>query len=331
MNLKKISVLGSILVTGFIAESSFACSSCGSSATAPLVLNPNENLKMYLGLSQNFGYMNYGGYGASATTRTANKMLTSRKTLTLAVGYRTSENSFVTLTGSVIQNEGPADTMNYANGTKTKYLLGDPILSGRYNLVNMGMDNIYRPQIQLMAGYKPGLAKNMVDRDGGAVDTVGNGFHQTNGGIDFWWGMPMIQFGASQLVTYSFNRTPGNDFGGGINQAKRTRDLQYTTVLTVGHAFTDYKFSVQAGMILDYIGEETIYLENSAGNQISKTISPAQSNSAFFLAKFNVTDLDTLRFTYTIGGAYDGNLGPYTNSNQTTSNSALVAYERTFF
>ena len=99
----------------------------------------------------------------------------------------------------------------------------------------------------------------------------------------------------------------------------------------MGHAFTDYKFSVQAGMILDYIGEETIYLENSAGNQTSKTISPAQSNSAFFLAKFNVTDLDTLRFTYTIGGAYDGNLGPYTNSNQTTSNSALVAYERTFF
>jgi hypothetical protein len=53
--------------------------------------------------------------------------------------------------------------------------------------------------------------------------------------------------------------------------------------------------------------------------------------SSDLLAKFNVTDLDTLRFTYTIGGAYDGNLGPYTNSNQTTSNSALVAYERTFF
>lgn len=331
MNLKKIGMLSAVLVSGIMAQSSFACSSCGSSATAPLVLNPNENLKMYLGLSQNFGYMNYGGYGASGTTRTANKMLSSRKTLTLAVGYRTSEDSFVTLTGSAVQNEGPANTMNYAEGTKTRYLFGDPILSGRYNLVNMGMDNIYRPQIQLMAGYKPSVAKNMVDRDGGPIDTVGNGFHQTNAGIDFWWGMPFVQFGASQLITYSFDRKPNNDVGDGLTQEKRTRNLQYTTIVTLGHSFTEYKFSIQGGVILDHIGEEKIYLSDSFGNKSSRTLSPAQSNTAFFLAKFNVTELDTLRFTYTIGGAYDGKLGPYTNSNQTTSNSALVAYERTFF
>ena len=332
VSFKKIGTFFSILVSGIIVENTYACSSCGSSATSPLVLNPNENLKMYLGLSQNSNYMNYGGNGISDKTRTVNRMLSSRKTLTLAVGYRTSENSFVTLTGSFLQNEGAADPMKPLAGTKVKYLYGDPILSGRYNLVNMELDNPYRPQVQFIGSYKANIAKNMVDKDGGAVDTVGNGFNQIIGGIDFWWGMPFIQFGASQLVTYSFDRNPENDWSNGKIQEKRTRDLQYTTIVTVGHVFKDLKLSIQGGVILDHIGYETSYIKDkSTGNVTTVSRSPAQSNSVFALAKFNLTPKDTLRFSYTLGGAYDGNVGPFTNSNQTTSDSALVAYERTFF
>lgn len=317
---------------GVIVENAYACSSCGSSATSPLVLNPNENLKMYFGLSQNSNYMNYGGFGVPETTRSVNRMLSSRKNLILAVGYRTSEDSFVTLTGTFLQNEGAVDPMRPSEGTKVKYLYGDPVLSGRYNLVNMEIDNIYRPQIQLIGSYKANIAKNMVDKDGGAVDTVGNGFQQIIGGIDFWWGMPFIQFGASQLMTYSIDRKPDNNWGGGKTQVKRTRDLQYTTIVTVGHTFKDLKFSIQAGVILDYIGNENIYLkENATGNETTISRSPSQSNSVFANAKFNLTPKDTLRFSYTLGGAYDGKLGAFTNSNQTTSDTALVAYERTFF
>ncbi len=332
VNLKKISAFCVTLISGIIDISSYACSSCGSSATSPLVLNPNENLKMYLGLSQNYSYMNYGGHQIEGTTRTVNRMLSTRKTLTLAVGFRTSEDSFVTLSGTFLQNEGASDPMNPAEGTKVKYLYGDPILSGRYNLVDLEIDNIYRPQVQLMGSYKPSIAKNMVDKDGGPVDTVGNGFHQIIGGVDFWWGMPFIQFGASQLVTYSFDRKPNNNWGNNKVQEKRTRDLQYTTIVTVGHVFKDLNFSVQGGVILDYIGEEIAYLKDKSTNNLTTdTKSPAQSNSVFALAKFNLTPKDTLRFSYTFGGAYDGKIGPFTNSNQTTSDTALVAYERTFF
>lgn len=331
-NLKKISAFCIMLVSGIIIKNSYACSSCGSSVTSPLVLNQNENLKIYLGLSQNSNYMNYGGSEVSNTTRSVNKMLSSRKTLTLSVGYRVNEDSFVTLTGSFLQNEGSADYSNSSAGTKVKYLYGDPILAGRYNLVNMEIGSTYRPQVQLMGSYKPSIAKNMVDNDGGAVDTVGNGFHQLSGGIDFWWGMPFIQFGASQLITYSFDRTPHNDWGDGKTQEKRTRDLQYTTIVTVGHVLKDLKLAIQGGVILDYIGNENSYLkEISTGNVTTVSRSPSQSNSVFALAKFHLTPKDTLRFSYTIGGAYDGNLGPFTNSKQTTSDTALVAYERTFF
>ncbi len=332
MNLKKISTFCAILISGTININSYGCSSCGTSATSPLVLNPNENLKMYLGLSQNYNFMNYGGHQVSGTTKTVNRMLSTRKTLMLAVGYRTSEDSFVTLSGSFLQNEGTADSMNPSKGTKVKYLYGDPILSGRYNLVNMGFDNIYRPQIQLMGSYKPSIAKNMVDKDGGPVDTVGNGFHQIIGGVDLWWGMPYIQFGASQLVTYSFDRKPNNNWGNDKIQEKRTRDLQYTTIVTVGHVFKNLNLSIQGGVILDYIGDEISYLKDkSNGNLTTVSKSPAQSNSVFALAKFNLTPKDTLRFSYTLGGAYDGKIGTFTNSNQTTSDTALVAYERTFF
>lgn len=330
MNFKKLSILSALISFTMSAHNIYACSSCGSSATVPLVLNQNENLKSYFGFSQNFSYMNYAG--ESGKTRTTNRALISRKTLTLAIGYRLTDDSFITLTGSLIQNEGPENLADNSKGNKMKYLFGDPIISGRYNIINMGIDNVYRPQVQLIGSYKPKFAKNMVDRDGGPVDTVGNGFHQVIGGIDFWWGMNLLQFGASQLVTYSFARNPDNTFWDGSVQEKRTRDLQYTTVLTIGHVIKPYKLSLQAGIILDYIGEEKIYLNNiTTESKYTKTLSPAQSNSTFFLVKYNVTDLDTLRLSYTIGGAYDGKLGPFTNSNQTTSNSALVAYERTFF
>jgi hypothetical protein len=315
---------------------SYACSSCGSSATSPLVLNQDENLKLYFGLSENYNYMNYGMLpDASDTKRWVDPMITTKSILTMAAGYRTSENSFVTLTGSAVKNVGPADANDFTTGTKTRYLLGDPIISGRYNVVNMNIDSKYRPQVQLIASYKPSLAKNMVDNpNDDAIDTTGNGFHQVSGGVDLWWGMPYIQFGASQFVTYSFTRNPNNNFGVDTTQTKRTRDLQYTTVLTVGHNFKDNNFALQGGLILDHIGQEKIYIQDNTTGATDVLVEgggAAQSNSVFAVLNWNLTHDDMVRFSYTYGGAYNGNLGPYTNSNQTTSSMVLVAYERTLY
>ena len=314
----------------FFASYAHACSSCGSSVTSPLVLNQDENFKMYFGLSQNFNYINYGVMGGSKTQKWVDPFITTKDIATLSLGYRTSENSFVTITGSYVRNEGYSDSSNPSAGTKESYLIGDPILSGRYNLMNMEMSNPNIPQVQLVASYKPSLTKNMVDNDGDAIDTTGNGFHQLSGGVDLWWGMPYIQFGGAQFVTYSFDRHPDvvSTVGGQqITETKRTRDFQYTTVLTVGHAFPEQHFGLQAGVILDNIGQEHEYYSNGT----SATIAQAQSNSIFTTLNWNLTKLDLVRFSYTYGGAIQGDLGPYTNSSQTTASTVLVAYERTFF
>lgn len=327
MKLNEILKNSLMLAPSLLASYAFACSSCGSSATSPLVLSQNENLKMYFGLSVNSNYKNYSG-----TKAIPNFYLLSRKTLTLAMGYRTSENSFVTITGSALQNEGAKNAQDASQGLKQLYLFGDPIFSGRYSLMNMKENDHYRPQIQLAASYKPGVAKNMVDRDGGSVETVGNGFHQAIGGLDVWYGMSPFQFGATQFVTYSFDRNPNNSYDVTYNQLKRTRDLQYTTVLTVGKVFKEQRLSFQAGAILDYIGEENIYLQNKTTSEKStKTLKPPQSNSLFAILKVKPSDTETIRVSYTLGGAYDGSLGYFSNSNQTTSDTVTIAYEKSFY
>lgn len=330
MKLKNI-LFPLFLFSLMISEYSYACSSCGSSATSPLILNPSENLKLYFGLSQNFDYITYGVRGGSKTQKWIDPSITTKDIATLALGYRTTENSFVTITGSYVRNEGPRDVMNTKAGTKEVYLVGDPILSGRYTLLNMEISDPLTPQIQLVASYKPTIAKNMVDNDGSELDTTGNGYHQVSGGVDFWWGMPFIQFGGAQFVTYSFDRNLNIALSDKNNnptkETKRTRDLQYTTVLTVGHAFTEEHFALQGGIVLDYIGQEHQYFETGT----SETLSAQQSNSIFATLNWNVTQLDLIRFSYSYGGAIESNLGPYTNSSQTTSSMVLVAYERTLY
>ncbi|BBH53399.1 hypothetical protein [Fluviispira sanaruensis] len=332
------STIVSVVFFAFM-KSAFACSSCGSSATSPLVLNPDENLKMYFGIAQNFNYMDYGVKKVSDTKQVPNNKISSRRILTLGIGYRTTENSFVTLTGSFVRNQGAANPANVNEGFEHKYLVADPILAGRYNLMDMSIASTYRPQIQLALSYKPSLAKNMVDDDPVAVRTVGNGFHQVTGGLDFWFGMPFVQFGFAQFVTYSFDRHPDNAgrtccgmVSSTSTQMKRTRDFQYTTVLTVGHAFKESNISVQGGAILDYIGKEVVTNKNNTtGVETSWTRNSAQSNSLFANVKYKPTFEDTFRLSYTLGGAYNDNLGYFTNANQTTFDTLSLSYERTFF
>ena len=84
---------------------------------------------------------------------------------------------------------------------------------------------------------------------------------------------------------------------------------------------------LQSGIVLDYIGSDHIYYNNNS----EVTDPEQQSNSLFVTLNWNVTHLDMIRFSYSYGGAYNGDLGIYTNKTQTTSTMALVAYERIFY
>jgi hypothetical protein len=317
MFFKNVSLL---VLSVFSSISAYACSSCGSSATSPLVMYPGENFKIYVGTSENYNYINYGLKGATATTPWYDDNLYTRQTTTLAVGYRTTAHSFVSLTGSLIHNEG-VNTSSLRN--KDSYLIGDPILSARYTLVEPEIAQPFMPQVQVLASYKPSVAKNMIDDDRDHVDSAGNGFHQASSGLDLWWGMPFIQFGGSEFVTYSFP-----NFSQSQGHSKRTRDLQSTSIFTVGHAFDFYHIAAQVGVVLDYIGQEHNFYQDNRPEVVTPS---QQSNSMFVTLNWNATSKDLIRFSYSHGGVYDGDLGPFTNKNQTTSNMALVAYERTFF
>jgi len=319
----------------FWGDLSFACSSCGSSAVSPINLYPNENLKVYVGTQVNYNYINYGHAGGDSRAKWISTNLATKSTLTLAVGYRTSQNSFISLTGSAIRNEGPNNVFDpYDSGIKTTYLLGDPIISGRYNLVNMSIDKPSVPQVQLVASYKPSFSSNMIDNpERDAIDTTGNGYDQFRVGVDLWWGVMAWQFGGSQFVTYSLDRYPDVEYYGNI-QTKRSRSLQYTTILSGARDFrdVDIDMNIQVGVALDYTGEtETTLISTNSGVTTMVTAPSAQSNNFFVTAKFPLTQKDVVRFSYVIGGFYDGDLGPFTNKNQTVSDSVLVGFEHTYF
>jgi hypothetical protein len=334
MHFKQFFLIGSLISNFFFLQNTYACSSCGSSATSPLVLYPGENFKYYLGINENFNFKNYGG---DFHHPNYNNGILNKETLTLAVGYRTTENSFVTLTGSFIRNEGPKNSADFNAGTEEHYLIGDPIISGRYTLVNMEISETYKPQVQIIASYKPSIAKNMLDtsyNDANSINSTGNGYHQISGGIDLWWGMPFIEFGGSQFITYSFDRHPDtkstitkSNVTSNFTLEKATRELQYTTVLTVGHTFTENHVMLQGGLVLDYIGHEDVIYDILN----ERNSPPQQSNSLFATLNWNLTKQDFMRFSYSYGGALPFQIGPFTNKFQTTSNSVLVAYERTIF
>ena len=78
----------------------------------------------------------------------------------------------------------------------------------------------------------------MVDRDGGPVDTVGNGFHQVIGGIQiFLVGHELVQFGAKSISDLFFCKKQTILFGMVQLQRKRTKEfaiyfcLNYRTYL----------------------------------------------------------------------------------------------------
>ena len=117
-------ILSFIAFSFLYSLNSYACSSCGSSATSPLVLYPGEHLKMYFGLSENYNYKNYGVRRGSDQKPWYDLNLITKQTATLALGYRTSENSFVTLSGSVVHNEGvDMNTVDGYPSPKEAYLL----------------------------------------------------------------------------------------------------------------------------------------------------------------------------------------------------------------
>ena len=123
----------------------YSCASCGSGGEDPLILYPNESDKILVGAARTAGLRNIDKNGSEATAGGP----TERHAFTLAYGHSFSMRSFATLTLPMLRNarEGTAKTA-----------MGDPSFATRYTLHMASLTNPWVPQVQILAGFKPGLA-----------------------------------------------------------------------------------------------------------------------------------------------------------------------------
>lgn len=279
------------------AQPILACASCGSGGEDPLVLYPNESQKFYIGVSRasNFDSINESGNVQTDTMGPKNK-----SQVQLSYGMSFGTRSFVTVGIPLLGN---SHTRN------SEYGFGDPMLSGRYTVLPMTLANEYRPQVQLLASYKPAIAKSIhTSKDPDGLDIFGSGYTQYRIGLDIWSGMTWLQYGMAQTFAFSGPRTVGDH--------KLQPGMEYRTVFSLGHTFEETaKFTM--GLSRTYASEKkdnNIVVENSQ-----------QINNALFVTwDYFVDTVSTVRLTLARQAAV------FHNTNTLRSDSLSVAYMRAF-
>ncbi|WP_218110156.1 hypothetical protein [Oligoflexus tunisiensis] len=164
-----------------------ACSSCGSGGADPVVLNPYENHKLYLGLSQQAGFRDIDkngehrrGYGPER-----------KQTLDLAWAERLSSQAFVSAVATFGRN---------VRGSDSEMQNGDLALNARWNLMQANIAEPWIPQVQLLVSHRFAVGRSMYDQKRDyALDVFGAGYDETYVGADLWYGMNTLMFGGSVI------------------------------------------------------------------------------------------------------------------------------------
>ncbi|MEY4630540.1 MAG: hypothetical protein RIQ81_660 [Pseudomonadota bacterium] len=84
-------------------------------------------------------------------------------------------------------------------------MLADPTLNARYTILMPRLTESYLPQVQLVAGFRPSLAKSAAtSTDPALLDVGGSGHDEYRAGLDVWMGMmPQVKPGLSAVITES--------------------------------------------------------------------------------------------------------------------------------
>lgn len=174
-----------------LAQELLACASCGSGGDDPLILYPNESIKVYAGATRSFDFENINPDGSKATAGGPEL----KDALRFAVGKSLGLRSFATLTLSEI--------INRRDG-RIKQGFSDPSLSGRYTIILATMTEPWVPQVQILAGYKSNRARSIRGaRDPDLLDVYGSGFSEYRVGIDLWYGLSDVKFGTAYIRSFS--------------------------------------------------------------------------------------------------------------------------------
>lgn len=250
------------------AEPLWACSSCGSGGADPVVLNPSEQQKLYLGLSHQFGYRDIDARGEERSSYGPNQ----KTSLEAAFAQRLSPALF----GSAV--------VNYAQQSRDGRSAsgwGDISVNLRYTALQPSMLEAALPQVQILANHRFAVGRSIHDaRRDHYLDVFGAGYAESAAGIDLWWGMLPVVGGASFIygVPHEKSTEAGDILPGQVQKA----------ILTVG-VMPRPDFKLLSGVVA----------EKRAGTKLDGQLqedSERHSQDLFFTAETLRAEGDNARF-----------------------------------
>jgi hypothetical protein len=202
-------VLLALLDQSVMTASALACASCGSGGDDPLVLFPAETFKTMVGSSWT-PFLDAAGPDGKPLVSLGPE---SRIISFFAAGVAFSNRGFLTFSQAFLRNQ---------REKRAVYTAGDPALSGRYTILMPQLSQPVVPQVQLVGGIRPALARSAAEsKDPALLDVGGSGHDEYRAGIDIWMGMlPYVKPGLAATVTESMAR---NISGATLKPGRLTR------------------------------------------------------------------------------------------------------------
>lgn len=287
----RLSLLYSIAM---YSQPAISCSSCGSGGADPVILNPSEYTKLYLGLGFQSAFSDIDHLGNQRQSYGADK----RYTQTIAVAQRLHPKIFVSLVSGFGFNQ---------KGPKQEVGLLDTSIGARATLLEQSFLEPWLPQIQLLFSHRFTTAKSIYNsKKEFYLDAFGSGFDETYTGVDIWFGMMPILFGGSYL--HSFTRKANSESGdikpGGLRRF----------ILTAGFMPTSNAKLIGGVMI-----------ENRPQNKVdSELLANSERSSHDLFLTFETLDpgTDTFRINLLRKSAWGK------NKNSAISNAITIAWMR---
>lgn len=285
------------MIEALALVASLACASCGSGGDDPMILYPNEAAKAYFGLTRSSGFRTVGSQGDESAAAGPS----AKDTFTLSLGKSLSPRAFVTLTAPYVRNERDGEARSAPS---------DPSLAARWTVVMANIAEQWRPQVQLLASHKLANARSLRETQspGDLLDVFGTGFPEWRAGVDIWYGLNTIKFGAATIASVPEARRFGD------HRYQPGRSLRAT--ITTGAAWTP--------MLKTSVG---LNREQRSAFRIDDELqsrSEQLNHSAFFNQDVMLTAADTVR----IGCSRQAAFGVNRNTARVTNIS--LAFMRSF-
>jgi hypothetical protein len=290
-------ILVTIACAGTLTASrSWACSSCGSGAADPVILNPLEPRKFYVGLGLTDGFQNVDERG-----RIRKDYGPDQKTkLEFAYAHRLTPDLFISLDSGIGENQ---------KGDRRKTGLTDTSANLRWTALLQDVTEPWIPQVQFVLSHRFQTTRSLQDSEElYNLDSFGAGYDETFAGADVWFGMLPVLFGGSFLISKPWEE----DTRSGRLQMGSTQKW----IGTVG-AKPMESFKIIGGAVQEKRGG--IKLDGEA----SPLPSDKRSHDLFLTLETLRVEDDNFRFTFSKKAAFGS------NKNASVARSYTLAWMRT--